>query len=33
VGGTRPAKIEGVQYVAENAGAYWLIDDIAFAQA
>jgi hypothetical protein len=24
---------EGVQYVAEAAGAYWLIDEIAFAQA
>jgi hypothetical protein len=24
---------EGVQYVAEAAGAYWLIDEIAFAQS
>jgi hypothetical protein len=24
---------EGVQYVAETAGAYWLVDEIAFAQA
>ena len=23
---------EGVQYVAEHGGAYWLIDEIAFAQ-
>ena len=23
---------DGVQYVAETAGAYWLIDEIAFAQ-
>ena len=23
---------EGVQYVAETAGAYWLLDEIAFAQ-
>jgi hypothetical protein len=23
---------DGVQYVAEKGGAYWLIDDIAFAQ-
>ena len=23
---------EGVQYVAEEAGAYWLIDEVAFAQ-
>ncbi len=24
---------DGVQYVAETGGAYWLIDEIAFAQA
>lgn len=24
---------DGVQYVAEHGGAYWLIDEIAFAQA
>ncbi|MDP9178654.1 MAG: hypothetical protein M3O61_13310 [Gemmatimonadota bacterium] len=24
---------EGVQYVAEHGGAYWLIDEIAFGQA
>lgn len=24
---------EGVQYVAEKAGAYWLVDEIALAQA
>ena len=24
---------EGVQYVAEAAGAYWLVDEIAFAQS
>jgi hypothetical protein len=24
---------EGVQFVAERAGAYWLVDDIAFGQA
>jgi len=24
--------IDGVKYVAETAGAYWLIDEIAFAQ-
>lgn len=24
---------DGVRYVAEKAGAYWLIDEIAFAQA
>jgi hypothetical protein len=24
---------EGVQYVAETAGAYWLVDEIAFAQS
>ncbi len=23
---------EGVRYVADTAGAYWLIDEIAFAQ-
>ena len=24
---------DGVQYVAENAGAYWLVDEVALAQA
>ena len=29
----RRAREEGVQYVAEKAGAYWLVDELALAQS